>query len=53
MEFAVYSFLFLILFLGVLFNLKITNNKRIIEIKEKLKKNTNRIKEFKISKYDL
>ena len=53
MEFAVYSFLFLILFLGVIFNLKITNNKRIIEIKEKLKKNTNRIKEFKISKYDL
>ena len=39
MEFAIYSFLFLILFLGVLFNLKITNNKRVNEIKEKLKKN--------------
>ena len=37
MEIAVYSFLFLILFLGVLFNLKITNNKRVNEIKEKLK----------------
>ena len=41
MEFAVYSFLFLILFLGVLFNLKITNNKRVNEIREKLKKNYN------------
>ena len=38
MEFAVYSFLFLILFIGVLFNLKITNNKRTNEIKEKLNK---------------
>ena len=37
MEFAIYSFLFLILFLGILFNLKITNNKRVNEIKEKLK----------------
>ena len=41
MEFAVYSFLFLILFLGVLFNLKITNTKRVNEITEKLKKNYN------------
>ena len=41
MEFAVYSFLFLILFLGVLFNLKITNNKKVNEIREKLKKNYN------------
>ena len=39
MEIAVYSFLFLILFLGVLFNLKITNTKKVIEIREKLKKN--------------
>ena len=39
MEFAVYSFLFIILFLGVLFNLKITNTKRVIEIREKIKKN--------------
>ena len=38
MEFAVYSFLFLILFLGVLFNLKITNTKRVIEIREKQQK---------------
>ena len=51
MEFAIYCFLFLILFLGVLFNLKITNNKRINEIKEKLKKNYN--KKFNISKNDL
>ena len=41
MEIAVYSFLFLILFLGVLFNLQITNTKRVIEIREKLKKNYN------------
>ena len=53
MEFAVYSFLFLILFLGVLFNLKITNTKRVIEIKEKIKKKKNRIKEFNISNNDL
>ena len=33
MEFAIYSFLFLILFLGVLFNLKITNSKRVNESK--------------------
>ena len=39
MEIAVYSFLFLVLFLGVLFNLRIANTKRVIEIKEKLKKN--------------
>ncbi len=39
MEFAIYSFLFFILFLGVLFNLKITNTKRINEIKNKLKEN--------------
>ncbi len=38
MEVAIYSFLFLILFLGVLFNLKITNNKRINQTKEKFKK---------------
>ena len=37
MEFAIYSFLFLILFFGILFNLKIANNKRVNEIKEKLK----------------
>ena len=38
MEIAIYSFLFLILFLGVLFNLKITNTKRINEIRNQLKK---------------
>ena len=42
MEFAICSFLFLILFVGILFNLKITNNRRVNEIKEK----------FKISKND-
>ena len=36
MEFIVYSFLFLILFLGVLFNLKLTNAKRLNEIRNKL-----------------
>ena len=41
MEIAIYSFLFLILFLGVLFNLKITNTKRINEIRNQLKKNQN------------
>ena len=41
MEFAIYSFLFLILFLGIIFNLKTTNNKRVEKIKEKLKKNYN------------
>ncbi len=41
MEFAIYSFLFFVLFLGILFNLKITNNKRVNEIKERLSKNYN------------
>ena len=41
MEFVVYSFLFFILFLGVLFNLKLTNTKKLNEIKDKLKKNYN------------
>ena len=49
MEFAIYSFLFLILFLGVLFNLKITNTKRVLEIREKIYKKTG-IKEFNNSK---
>ena len=54
MEIAVYSFLFLILFVGVIFNLKITNTKRVIEIKEKLKKNYNLNKrKFNISNKDL
>ena len=38
MEFAVYSFLFLILFIGVLFNLKVTNTKRLYEIRNKITK---------------
>ena len=41
MEIAIYSFLFFVLFLGILFNLKITNNKRVNEIKERLRKNYN------------
>ena len=41
MEFAICSFLFLILFVGILFNLKITNNKRVNEIKEKYNNNYN------------
>lgn len=39
MELAIYSFLFIVLFLGVIFNLKITNSKRVNEIRNKLKKN--------------
>ena len=54
MEIAVYSFLFLILFLGVIFNLKITNTKRVIEIRKKLKKNYKFNKrKFNISNKDL
>ena len=41
MEFAICSFLFLILFVRILFNLKIINNKRVNVIKEKLKNNNN------------
>ena len=37
MEFAVYSFLLFILFLGVIFNLKVTNTNRLDEIKNKKK----------------
>ena len=37
MEFLIYIFLFLILFLGVIFNLKITNHKKVKEIRDKAK----------------
>jgi len=37
MELVIYIFLFLILFLGVIFNLKITNFKKVIEIRNKTK----------------
>ncbi|KGF88592.1 hypothetical protein EU91_0526 [Prochlorococcus marinus str. GP2] len=37
MELIVYIFLFLILFLGVIFNLKITNFKKVKEIRNKVK----------------
>lgn len=37
MELIIYIFLFLILFLGVIFNLKITNNKKVKEIRSKAK----------------
>ncbi len=37
MELIVYIFLFLILFLGVIFNLKITNLKKVKEIQNKAK----------------
>ena len=37
MELIIYIFLFLILFLGVIFNLKITNIKKVIEIGNKAK----------------
>ena len=52
MEFAICSFLFLILFVGILFNLKITNNKRVKEIKENWKIIMIGINKFKISKND-
>jgi len=35
MELIVYIFLFLILFLGIIFNLKITNFKRVKEVQNK------------------
>ena len=37
MELIVYIFLFLILFLGVIFNLKITNFKKVKEVQKKAK----------------
>ena len=37
MELIIYIFLFLILFLGVTFNLKITNFKKVKEIRNKAK----------------
>jgi len=37
MELIIYIFLFLILFLGVIFNLKITNFKKVQEIRKKTK----------------
>ncbi len=37
MELIIYIFLFLILFFGVIFNLKITNYKKVKEIRSKAK----------------
>jgi len=37
MELIIYIFLFFILFLGVIFNLKITNFKKVKEIRKKAK----------------
>ncbi len=37
MELIIYIFLFLIIFLGVIFNLKITNLKKVKEIRNKAK----------------
>ncbi len=37
MELIIYIFLFLILFIGVIFNLKITNYKKVKEIQNKAK----------------
>ena len=37
MELIIYTFLFLILFLGVIFNLNITNYKKVKEIRSKAK----------------
>ena len=42
MESAICGFLFLILFLGVLINLRVTNDKRINEIKNKIENFTNK-----------
>ena len=38
MDLIIYIFLFLILFLGVIFNLQITNFKKVKEVKEVLNK---------------
>ena len=38
MDLIIYFFLFLILFLGVIFNLKITNFKKVKEIRNKVNK---------------
>ena len=40
MELIIYVFLFLILFIGVIFNLKITNFKKVKEIRHKAKNNS-------------
>jgi len=40
MELIIYIFLFLILFLGVIFNLKLTNFKKVKEIQNKAKNNS-------------
>ena len=40
MELIIYIFLFLILFLGVIFNLKITNLKKVKELRNKVKDNS-------------
>ncbi len=40
MELIIYIFLFLILFLGIIFNLKITNFKKVKEIRNKAKDNS-------------
>ncbi len=37
MELIIYIFLFLILFLGVIFNLKLTNLKKVKEVRKKAK----------------
>ena len=37
MDLIIYIFLFLILFMGVIFNLKITNFKKVKEIRDKTK----------------
>jgi len=40
MELIIYIFLFLLLFLGVIFNLKINNLKKVKEIRNKAKDNS-------------
>ena len=37
MELIIYIFLFLVLFLGVVFNLKMTNYKKVKKVREKAK----------------
>ena len=37
MELIIYIFLFLVLFLGVIFNLRITNFKKVKEVRNKVK----------------
>ena len=50
MELIIYVFLFLILFYGVIFNLKITNIKKVAELRNKVKDYSKKDNQICISK---